>query len=66
MICKPKDKGGLGIMDFRKQNEGLLMKHLHNFITRKIFPGCSWSGNIMKMKSHILLNCVVHIGERIL
>jgi hypothetical protein len=35
MICKPKDKGGLGIMDFQKQNEALLIKHLHNFFNKK-------------------------------
>jgi hypothetical protein len=38
MICKPKDKGGLGILDFRRQNEGLLMKHLHKFYNKEAIP----------------------------
>jgi hypothetical protein len=28
MLCKPKHKGGVGIVNFQKQNEALLMKHL--------------------------------------
>jgi hypothetical protein len=35
MICKLKEKGGLGIMDFQKHNEALLIKHLHNFFNKK-------------------------------
>jgi hypothetical protein len=38
MICKPKSSGGLGIIDFRKQNEGLLMKHLHKFFNKEDIP----------------------------
>jgi hypothetical protein len=38
MICKPKEKGGLGIMDFGKQNEALLMKHLHKFYNKEEIP----------------------------
>jgi hypothetical protein len=38
MICKPKEKGGLGIMDFQKQNKALLIKHLHNFFNKKDIP----------------------------
>jgi hypothetical protein len=34
MICKPREKGGLGILDFKKQNEALLMKHLHKFYNK--------------------------------
>jgi hypothetical protein len=29
MICKPKDKGGLGILNLFVQNNALLLKHLH-------------------------------------
>jgi hypothetical protein len=29
LACKPKIKGGLGIVDLAKQNEALLMKSLH-------------------------------------
>jgi hypothetical protein len=38
MICKPKQKGGLGILDFKKQNEALLMKHLHKFYNKEDLP----------------------------
>jgi hypothetical protein len=31
MICKPKLKGGLGIVDFQKKNDALLLKFLHKF-----------------------------------
>jgi hypothetical protein len=39
MICKPKEKGGLGILDFKKQNEALLMKNLHKFIIKRTYHG---------------------------
>ena len=38
MICKPKSSGGLGIIDFRKQNQGLLIKHLHKFFNKVDLP----------------------------
>jgi hypothetical protein len=38
MICKPKESGGLGIMDFQKQNEGLLIKNLHKFLNKADIP----------------------------
>jgi hypothetical protein len=38
MVCKPKDKGGLGILDFSKLNEGLLMNHLHKFYNKQDTP----------------------------
>jgi hypothetical protein len=38
LACKPKIKGGLGIMDITKQNEALLMKSLHKFFNRQDLP----------------------------
>jgi hypothetical protein len=38
MIYKPKSSGGLGILDFRKQNVGLLLKHLHKFFNKENIP----------------------------
>ena len=38
MACRPKRSGGLGILDFRKQNEGLLIKQLHKFFNREDIP----------------------------
>jgi hypothetical protein len=31
MICKPKNRGGLGIINLKLQNVDLLLKHLHKF-----------------------------------
>jgi hypothetical protein len=38
MICKPKSAGGLGIMDFGKQNDALLIKQLHKFYNKVDAP----------------------------
>jgi hypothetical protein len=38
MICKPKKSGGLGILDFKLQNEALLLKQLHKFFNREDLP----------------------------
>lgn len=37
-VCKPKNKGGLGIIDIQLQNEGLLMKNLHKFYNKMDLP----------------------------
>ena len=31
LVCWPKDKGGLGVINLNIQNKGLLIKHLHKF-----------------------------------
>jgi hypothetical protein len=31
MVCKPKKKGGMGIINLKLQNAALLLKHLHKF-----------------------------------
>jgi hypothetical protein len=36
MICKPKQKGGLGIVDFQKKNDALLIKFLHKFYNKEM------------------------------
>ncbi|XP_071683372.1 uncharacterized protein [Lolium perenne] len=38
MICKPKLKGGLGIVNFQKQNAALLIKYLDKFYNKKDLP----------------------------
>jgi hypothetical protein len=38
MLCKPKHKGGVGIINFQKQNEALLMKHLDKFFNHADVP----------------------------
>jgi hypothetical protein len=51
IACKPKNQGGLGIIDIEKHNEALLMKHLNNFYIHANLPWVklTWSklyGNI--------------------
>jgi hypothetical protein len=38
MVCKPKENGGLGIINFSKKNDALLMKHLHKFYNKAQVP----------------------------
>jgi hypothetical protein len=38
MLTKPKDKGGVGLVNFKKKNEDLLMKHLDKFYNRENIP----------------------------
>jgi hypothetical protein len=37
-ICRPKDQGGLGVLDLRTQNEALLLKNLHKIFNRLDIP----------------------------
>jgi hypothetical protein len=39
MICKPKEKGGLGIINLHLQNRPLLLKHLDKFYNNVMFHG---------------------------
>ena len=41
MVCKPKSKGGLGIIDLKTQNQGLLLKQLHKFYKKCDVPWVS-------------------------
>jgi hypothetical protein len=38
MVCQPKDKGGLGILNLQLQNKALLMKQLHKFYKKQDVP----------------------------
>jgi hypothetical protein len=38
MICKPKIRGGLGIVNFQKQNAALLIKFLDKFYNKRDLP----------------------------
>jgi hypothetical protein len=38
MVCRPKDQGGLGIINLRVQSKCLLLKHLHKFYNRADIP----------------------------
>lgn len=37
-VSKPKDKGGLGVINLRNQNKALLLKHLDKFYNQKQVP----------------------------
>ena len=38
MVCKPKEEGGLGAIDIKKQNEAMLMKNLDKFFNKHDIP----------------------------
>jgi hypothetical protein len=38
MFCKPKDSGGIGILNLKLQNQGLLLKYLHKFYNKVDTP----------------------------
>jgi hypothetical protein len=41
MLTKPKDKGGVGLVNFKKNNEALLMKYLDKFYNKADIPWVS-------------------------
>jgi hypothetical protein len=50
LFCKPKKKGGLGIIKLHLQNDALLMKIWIIFFLKQIFLGLNWSGpSVMQM-----------------
>jgi hypothetical protein len=38
MVCRPKDKGGLGVINLEIQNDALLLKHLFRFFNHADTP----------------------------
>jgi hypothetical protein len=38
LVCRPKKKGGLGVLNLKIQNEGLLLKYLHKFYNKTDTP----------------------------
>lgn len=38
LVCRPKSKGGLGVVDLRVQNQALLLKQLHKFFNKYDVP----------------------------
>jgi hypothetical protein len=41
MLTKPKDKGAVGLVNFTKKNEALLMKYLNKFYNKADIPWVS-------------------------
>jgi hypothetical protein len=54
MICKPKLKGGLGIVNFQKQNVALLLKFLDKFYNKRDIPWVQlvWSAHYQGKVPH--------------
>ena len=59
MICKPKNKGGLGITNFRHKNDALLIKYLHKFYNRADIPWVHliWNAYYLHQIPHFALAC---------
>ncbi len=38
LVCRPKKRGGLGIINLEIQNTSLLLKHLNKFFNKKYLP----------------------------
>nr|GEX02507.1 hypothetical protein [Tanacetum cinerariifolium] len=49
IVCKPKDKGGLGIKQLGEWNEVLLTKHIYNIVSKKDSLWVKWV-NLVKLK----------------
>jgi hypothetical protein len=50
MVTMPKSKGGLGVINLRRQNDAFLLKHLHKFFNKEDLPWIQlvWKKNTMK------------------
>jgi hypothetical protein len=59
MVCKPKEKGGLGIINLKLQNAALLLKHLHKFYNNFDTP---WVTHITMIRFLMLLVLLVPFG----
>ncbi|WVZ64664.1 LOW QUALITY PROTEIN: hypothetical protein U9M48_014158, partial [Paspalum notatum var. saurae] len=59
VVLRPKDKGGLGVIDLNIQNDGLLLKQLHKFYSRKDTP---W---VHLIWDKYYQGCVPHEGRKV-
>jgi hypothetical protein len=59
MVCQPKKKGGLGILNLKIQNHGLLLKYLHKFYNREDTPWVDliWSTYYTEKVPHAVPLC---------
>ena len=66
MVTKSKEEGGLGVLDFKTQNEAMLLKNFHKFYNRADIPGCILSGrNIIVMVGSLIMSRNGHSGGKI-
>lgn len=53
LVCRPKKKGGLGVLDLKVQNHALLLKYIHKFIKKMMYLGsCLFGTNTMMKLLH--------------
>ena len=54
MICKPKNQGGLGVLNLRIQNQALIIKHLFKFFNKADIPWVKliWNSTIIPIMFH--------------
>lgn len=59
MVCKPKEKGGLGIINLEIQSKALLLKHMHRFYNRHDIPWIKliWSKYYRENIPHAAAEC---------
>ena len=59
LVCRPKEKGGLGIIDLQTQNQALLIKQLHKFYNRRDVPWVNliWSTYYEGLVPHATEQC---------
>ena len=56
LVCKPKDKGGLGVINLKIQNEALLSKFLHKFYNKLDIPWVqlTWDTYYVQRTPHVV------------
>jgi hypothetical protein len=59
MLTKPKEKGGVGLVNFKKKNEALLMKYLDKFYNKADIPWVQliWSSYFSDSVPHAEKHC---------
>ena len=59
MVCRPKSSGGLGGLDLKVQNDGLLLKFLHKFYNRMDIPWVQliWDTYYIASIPHAMVAC---------
>mgnify|MGYP005826169711 FL=1 len=59
MVCKPKDNGGMQIINLAIQNKALLTKHLHKFYNKADIPWVSliWETYYNGVVPHATVQC---------
>ena len=46
LVCRPKNKGGLGVINIKIHNEALLLKFLHKFFNKRDVPWVNMTWDI--------------------